>query len=61
MQEKNQDGYEHCLEMIHELIKAWERMRPEEELIVMVLPKYDRKGREERLKEICKMIVEEKW
>lgn len=61
MVDKTESQYDKCMNEIRELINAWEIIRPEEELIVMVLPKYDQKGREERLKEICKMILEEKW
>ena len=61
MVDKKESQYDNCMNKIRELINAWEIIRPDEELIVMVLPKYDQKGREERLKEICKMIVEEKW
>ena len=61
MVDKKESQYDNCMNKIRELINAWEIIRPDEELIVMVLPKYNQKGREERLKEICKMIVEEKW
>ena len=53
--------YEDCVKKIRELIHEWEQMRPEEELVVMALPKYDQKARNERLEGIVKMLLDEKW
>ena len=53
--------YEDCVKKIRELICEWEKMRPEEELVVMVLPKYDQKAREEQLEGIRKILLNEKW
>ena len=59
--DKASKEYEECAEMMLELIRKWDQMRPEEELVVMVLPKYDQKARREQLEGICRMILDEKW
>ena len=61
MKDKEQKEYDQCMEMIHKLIGKWEKMRPDEELVVMVLPKYDLKKREERMHQIYGMLLREQW
>lgn len=61
MAKETLEMYEDCVKKIRELIHAWEQMRPEEELVVMVLPKYDKKARKEQLEGISKMLLNEKW
>ena len=46
---------------IRELMMLREDYRPEEELVAMVLPKYNRRGRKRILEEICERIRDEKW
>ena len=46
---------------IRELMMLREDYRPEEELIVMVLPKYNRRERKRILEEICERIRDKKW
>ena len=61
MSEEKQNAYDRCVHEIRRAIAEWEKIRPEDELVVMVLPKYDPEARKERLKEICRMLLEERW
>lgn len=61
MENSELEGYERCKNMIHELIAQWERIRPEEELVVIVLPKYDQMEREKRLRLISEALLKERW
>ena len=61
VRDKKQNEYDTCMKMMRELIRAWEKMRPEEELVVMVLPKYDQKAREMQIHQISAMLLQEKW
>lgn len=53
--------YDNCVKKIKELICEWDKMRPEEELVVMVLPKHDQKARKEQIEGISRMLLNEKW
>ena len=44
-----------------ELIRRWEKMRPEEELVIMVLSKHDQKAREAQIAQITRMLRREIW
>ncbi len=61
MEKKSRDNYAHCMALVHKLIGEWEKMRPDEELVIMVLPKCDQKARRERLEEISRMLLKEEW
>jgi len=53
--------YDKCIEAIDKLIVDWDKMRSDEELVVLVLPKNDRTARKDRLQEICNMLLNEDW
>lgn len=61
MGKKNKDTYTHCVELMRELINEWEKIRPDEEVVIMVLPKYNQKARRDRLEEISRMVLREEW
>ena len=61
MEKKSGDDYGRCMALAHKLIGEWEKMRPDEELVIMVLPKCDQKARRERLEEISRMLLKEEW
>ena len=61
MEKKSKDDYTHCMELMRELIGEWEKMRPNEEVVIMVLPKHNQKARRERLEEISRMLLKEDW
>lgn len=61
MSMRQEKEYEACLKVISDLIKKWEQMRPDEELVVMVLPKYDAHARRRYLNEITGMLLREHW
>ena len=59
--DKKLTSYDDCMETMRELIATWERLRPEEELVFLVLPKKDEKARERQLGHICQMLLKEKY
>ena len=61
MRKEEKKEYDACLRDIYDLIRRWEAMHPEEELIVMVLPIYDRDARRERIEQIGIMLLKENW
>lgn len=61
MMEIEQKEYEECMKMIHELMEKWEKIRPEEELVVMILPKYEQEQRKKRMEQVWEMVLKEKW
>lgn len=61
MKEIKEKEYEECMKMIHELMEKWEKIRPSEELLVMILPKYEQEQRKKRMEQVCEMILKEKW
>ena len=61
MKKRTEKEYEDCVKAISDLIKRWELMRPDEELVVMVLPKYDRSARREYINKIIGMLLREDW
>lgn len=52
--------YEQCVGMMHEMIRLWEEIRPEEELVIAVLPKYDRAQREKGIEYLYRALLREK-
>lgn len=61
MKEIKEKEYEECMEMIHELMEKWEKIHPAEELVVIILPKYEQEQRKKRMEQVCEMILKEKW
>lgn len=61
MMDKTGKEYEECAGMMSELIRKWEKIRSDEELVVMILPKYNQKAREEQIHQISAMLLREKW
>ena len=61
MVDKTESQYDVCMDKIHELIDAWEKIRPDEELVIITLTKYDQTARQARLTEIGQILLREKW
>ena len=61
MRKEEQLEYDACTREIAELIRRWEKMRPEEELVIMVLSKHDQKAREAQIEQITRMLRREIW
>ena len=61
MNEKHETEYRRCVEMMRELVKTWEKIRPDEELLVLILPKWDQNARMEMLERMGQIIMNEKW
>ena len=53
--------YEQCVAMMRDLIRLWEELRPEEELVIAVLPKYDSAEREKRIEYIYHAMLKEEY
>lgn len=61
MNQNYEKEYDECMEMVHLLMRKWEKIRPDEELVVMALPKCDRKTREKCMNQIHEMLLREEW
>ena len=61
MNQNYEKEYDECMEMVHLLMRKWEKIRPDEELVVMTLPKCDRKAREKCIYQIYEMFLREEW
>lgn len=56
-----ESAYVQCVAMMRDLIRPWEELRPEEELVIAVLPKYDSAEREKKIEYIYHAMLKEEY
>ena len=56
-----ESAYVQCVAMMRDLIRLWEELRPEEELVIAVLPKYDGAEREKRVEYMYHALLKEEY